>query len=68
MDATYDQRSDTFVICLSSSTIVTSAELKQGVIADYDKQGDIVRLEFLDASRTIVFPGSANVSFNFSVE
>ena len=68
MEVTYDLQSDTFVISFGLRTVEISREIKRGVIADYDEQGDIVRLEFLDASRTIDYPGSANVSFHFSVK
>ncbi len=68
MEVMYDQRSDTFVISFGIGTVEISKEIKPGVIADYDYQGVIVRLEFLDASRTIASPGTANVSFHFSVK
>lgn len=69
MKAKYDMSTDTLVIAFRSMIdIASSHELSPGVIADYDKHGNIVRLEFLDARKTIVAPSDLQLTFNFSVE
>lgn len=56
MKVTYDQEVDILRIMLSDSDIEESDEDKPGVIIDYDKQGNIVGLEVLDASTRIADP------------
>ncbi|HEX3882331.1 MAG TPA: DUF2283 domain-containing protein [Stellaceae bacterium] len=51
MRATYDGRTDTLSIVLNSDAVVVeSDEDKPGVILDYDRDGNLVSLEILDAS------------------
>ena len=47
----YDKEVDILVIQLSEGNIVESDESKPGVILDYDKEGNVVRIEILDASK-----------------
>lgn len=69
MEAKYDMSTDTFVISFRSMIdVMNSRELSPGVIADYDKHGNIVRLELLDASKTIMSPSNLQLTFHFSVE
>ena len=51
MKVTYDSQVDILRIVLSDSPIEESDEEKPGVILDYDKDGNIVGLEILDASK-----------------
>jgi uncharacterized protein YuzE len=56
MKVTYDPQTDTLTIRLKDVHISESDELQEGVIADYDSMGNIVGLEFLDASDRITEP------------
>ncbi|MBI5815393.1 MAG: DUF2283 domain-containing protein [Nitrospinae bacterium] len=51
MKVTYNTQVDVLRIVLSNSKIEESDEDKPGVILDYDKEGNIVGLEILDASK-----------------
>jgi uncharacterized protein YuzE len=55
---TYDPEVDILRIILSNMPIEESDEDKPGVILDYDKDGNIVGLEILDASKPIENPRS----------
>jgi uncharacterized protein YuzE len=55
---TYDPEVDILRIILSNMPIEESDEDKPGVILDYDKDGNIVGLEILDASKRIENPRS----------
>jgi uncharacterized protein YuzE len=58
MKVTYDPEVDILRIVLNSAAIEESDEEKPGVILDYDKDGNIVGLEILDASRCVENPRS----------
>lgn len=49
----YDAQSDTLQVYLSDAPIEESAELRPGLIVDYDATGNIVGIELLDASEII---------------
>lgn len=53
MKLQYDREADALVITLREKAIRESDELGPGLIADYAADGDIVRLEILDASARI---------------
>jgi uncharacterized protein YuzE len=54
MKVSYDQRTDTLsVILKDKARIAESDEDKPGVILDYDKDGNLVSLEILDASKRV---------------
>jgi len=53
MKVTYDPKVDILRILFSNAPIEESDEDKPGVIIDYDKEGNIVGLEILDASKRI---------------
>jgi uncharacterized protein YuzE len=55
---TYDPEVDVLRILLSDALVEESDEDKPGVILDYDKQGNIVALEILEASKRITNPRS----------
>lgn len=58
MKVTYDSEVDVLSISFSTATIEESDESKPGVILDYDKAGNIVGLEILDASKRVENPAS----------
>ncbi len=56
MKIVYDQEVDVLRILFSKEAIEESDEDKPGIILDYDRDGNIVRLEVLDASKRIENP------------
>jgi len=58
MKVTYDPEVDILRIILSSAPIEESDEGKPGMILDYDKEGNIIGLEILDASKRVENPRS----------
>jgi uncharacterized protein YuzE len=56
MKVTYDAEVDILRILFSNTPIEESDEDKPGVILDYDKDGNIVGLEILDASTRMENP------------
>jgi len=56
MKVTYDSEVDVLRILLSQSSIEESDEDKPGVILDYDKDGNIVGIEVLNASKRMENP------------
>lgn len=58
MKVTYDPGVDVLRILLSGAAIEESDEEKPGVIIDYDKDGNVVGLEILDASKRMENPRS----------
>ena len=54
MKIRYDRKTDTLSLVLRDNvTVVESDEDKPGVILDYDKDGNLVSPEILDASRHV---------------
>jgi len=58
MKITYDPGEDVLRILFSNAPIEESGEEKPGMILDYDKDGNIVGLEVLSASKRIENPRS----------
>ncbi|MDQ3745394.1 MAG: DUF2283 domain-containing protein [Acidobacteriota bacterium] len=58
MKVIYDSSVDVLRILLSNTPVEESDEDKPGVILDYDKDGNIVGLEILDASKRMENPRS----------
>lgn len=58
MKITYNPEVDVLRILFSNVPIEESDEDKPGVILDYDKDGNIVGLEILDASKRVENPRS----------
>lgn len=63
MKATYDSETDTLTLVFSDALVEESDEEKPGVILDYDKEGRLVGLEILDASKRVSNPRN----FEFAV-
>lgn len=54
MKVSYDLRTDTLTVTLRDDTpVAESDEGKPGVILDYDKGGNLISLEILDASKRV---------------
>ena len=51
MKVTCDPESDVLRIVLKSTPVEESDEEKPGIILDYDRDGDVVGIEVLDASK-----------------
>ena len=58
MKVRYDPEVDVLSISLSDAPVEESDEHKPGVILDYDKSGNVVGLEILDASKRMGNPMS----------
>lgn len=56
MKVKYDSEVDVLSILFSSAPVEESDEDKPGVILDYDKDGNIVGMEILDASKRMENP------------
>jgi uncharacterized protein YuzE len=56
MKVTYDPEVDVLSILFSNAPIEESDEDKPGVIIDYDKGGNVVGMEILDASKRMDNP------------
>ena len=56
MKVKYDKETDTLRIIFSDGEIEESDEDKPGVILDYDKDGNVVGMEILSASKKMKDP------------
>ncbi|MBK7338288.1 MAG: DUF2283 domain-containing protein [Saprospirales bacterium] len=56
MKLKYSKEPDILLIRFSDNPISESDELKPGLIIDYDKDGNVVRIEILDASKRVQAP------------
>ncbi len=56
MRVTFDAQTDSMTIILNENPVLESDEEKPGFIIDYDKDGNIVALEILDASKRVLQP------------
>jgi YD repeat-containing protein len=54
MKVTYDTETDSLIVILNEQVaIAESDEDKPGIILDYDKDGNLVSIEVLDASQRV---------------
>lgn len=58
MKVIYDPETDTLDVIFRDGPVSESDELREGIVIDYDKEGRIVSVEVLDASRHVSQPQS----------
>ena len=58
MKVIYDRETDTLSVILREGVVTESDELREGLIVDYDREGHIVSLELLAASKHVTEPAS----------
>jgi len=58
MKVAYDPEVDVLRIILRAAAIAESDEARPGMIFDYDRDGNVVAIEILDASKCIENPRS----------
>ena len=56
MKVRYDPKTDTLTLVLNSTPVHESDEDKSGLILDYDREGNVVGIEILDASKRVENP------------
>ena len=56
MKVTYDRETDILQLEFNGTPVEESDEDKPGVIIDYDKNGNVVGMEILDASKRVEDP------------
>ena len=56
MKVTYDRETDILQLVFAGTPVEESDEDKPGVIIDYDKNGNVVGMEILDASKRVEDP------------
>ena len=61
MKVTYDRETDILQLVFTNVPVEESDEDKPGVIIDYDKNGNVVGMEILDASKRIEDPQSVRL-------
>jgi uncharacterized protein YuzE len=62
MKITYDPEVDVLRILLSNTAVAESNEAKPGMILDYDKDGNVVGMEILNASKQMENPYAVEYS------
>lgn len=66
MQVKYDEEVDILYVRFKESPYHESDEIKNGVIIDYDKDGNVVGIEILDASDYLAHEELATVKFDVS--
>ncbi len=56
MKVIYDRETDMLRILLSAAAVEESDEAKPGLVFDYDRNGNVVGIEIMDASRRVDNP------------
>lgn len=63
MKVIYDPSVDALTIILSDVPVETSDEVEAGIVFDYDKDGNVVGIEILDASMRIQKPNAVELQY-----
>ena len=58
MNIKYDKAADAMYLKFTDAEVAESDEDKPGIVIDYDKDGNIVGIELLEASKKTANPGS----------
>ena len=58
MRVCYDNETDILTVTFRDAPVAESDEDKPGVILDYDRDGNLISVEVLDASRRVDEPGT----------
>ena len=64
MRISYDEEVDALYIRLKETPYYQSDEIKEGLILDYDKEGNLLGVEILDASSYLLPEELATLSFS----
>lgn len=62
MKVNYDAHTDTLTVILRNAKVMESDESKPGIVLDYDKAGNLISLEVLDASKRVEEPASVTLA------
>ncbi len=68
MKITYDPETDIMDIKFSQGKYDVSEEIKEGIIIDLTKDGKIISIEILDASRKMLKEDIQNVTFGLATK
>jgi len=68
MEITYDTKADALYIRLRDGEFGSNMEIEEGIILDLDKEGCLLGLEILDASKRIPLSQLASVSVKMPLE
>lgn len=66
MRVRYDEQVNALYIRLKETPYYESNEIKKGIIVDYDKEGNIIAIEILDANEYLTSDELATVKFDIS--
>lgn len=66
MRVRYDEQVNALYIRLKETPYYESDEIKEGIILDYDKDGNIIGIEILDASEYLTPDELGTVKFDIS--
>lgn len=64
MRITYDEEVNAVYLRLKETSYYESDEIKEGLILDYDEEGNLIGIEILDASEYLSPEELATLSFN----
>jgi uncharacterized protein YuzE len=64
MKVNYDAKTDILTVIFRDVSVAESDDDKPGIILHYDKAGNIVSIEVLDASRRVEEPGRVTMSLD----
>jgi uncharacterized protein YuzE len=62
MKINYNSHTDILTVILRNAKVMESDESKPGIILDYDKDGNLISLEVLDASKRVEEPASVTLA------
>ena len=64
----YDEETDVISIRIGAALVADTDEDAQGTIIDYDRDGNVVRIEILKASERMVSPDTIQISRSIHVK